>query len=261
MTDEKPQSEPKKLTPKELADKLDKLVDKASKLENSLNPEDSWARKAFIYSGYINLNYEDAKRLCPELFTQLIDPATELAHKKGEIYKLPKNSFNIILDKNSKGFYYDPNTDKIKIGIPSIRIRTDINELVSVISHEIWHRFQFYTISHIEEIWPGIKARINDPNSVAEYRDNSLKQVRELDADRLNNARTMIASNLSVLNNDKSYYNFDDSSKHRDPNFRQCIKVLLEEMMGNEVFGMNGVWREKPDSKGYHFQPVDIEKL
>ena len=36
--------------------------------------------------------------------------------------------------------------------------------------------------------------------------------------------------------------------------------MLLAEMLGNELFGMNGVLQEELDVNGYHFRPHDFEQ-
>jgi len=272
MTDEKPQSEPKKLTPKELADKLDKVVDEVQALAKSEHADDAWAKEAVekqpLFGGYcysarsITLSYDKTKELLPEFFTQVVEPAIETANKKGELYKTPIKPKFITLDKDEKNCWYSPN-HLVGFGIPLVRIFADIDELTATAAHEVWHGFQnlqrnLANGNNFIADLPNNEQRTFTPCSVV--RNETLKQskISELEADRLTTARAKIASSLSIVISNKWSYDFSDANK-TNPNYKKRIKILLEEMIGNKIFGMNGVFQETTNKQSYHFQPVDIE--
>ena len=123
---------------------------------------------------------------------------------------------------------------EIRIGTKYVRTRLGIDELIAVMEHELGPFQQ------------GFIARKLTPNHVLEYQ-----------ADRVSKPLDMIAVSLSKLAENKSwYYRIDKGSSH--PNDRKRIKASLEQMLGNDIFVMNGTWQKRDDGYGYYFRPNTI---
>ena len=190
MSNQETQSKTKQLTPPELANKLDGVVDEVIRLSKIDGKENDWAREATEFykivswslggtkgkSGvYLELSY--IKRLCPELYEQVITPAVEQQSTISNIYKDIKPLERIVLIKDWDAICSATiGLSEIRIGTKYVRTRLGIDELIAVMEHELGHFQQ------------GFIARKLTPNHVLEYQ-----------ADRVSKPLDMIAVSLSKL--------------------------------------------------------------
>ncbi|MEZ5692028.1 MAG: hypothetical protein R3D71_10260 [Rickettsiales bacterium] len=224
------------LTPQELADKLEKIMD--------------FNRVSFPFS--------NIKEIHPELYEQLIKPGLEVAYGAGKICRTPKPLYAIMIDKDLDNMSYDPTYHELIIGLPYLRKQQSMREAIAVISHEWGHVYHSYAArgSYYETNKNKDKKRTTIVEQ-GELTPNKLLHLDELHADRFAEPIDKIASSLQAVISDLKKYNYDDKNIPH-PNHRKRIKQLLEKALSNEIFGMNGEFIEKngnysfiPDSLGH----------
>lgn len=257
------------LFPSELAHNMERLVDKVINLANSTLPENKWARDAVLAhkSRYLEdshfysdtgivLSFDKLKTLCPELYN-VIEQGMEVANTKGRLHKTPEAPNIICIDKYQNNLLYNRNFHFIGIGIPWVKSTAQIEETVSGIAHEWGHAHQSLK-KRLDSVTKG-DVNVTDNNHYKKTFAKSFKDVHESehDADRyatpINRISNMIGSSI-----DNKYKYINSSETH--PSFYKRIQVLLEEALGDGIFGTNGTWVERANSSGKVFEPHNIEK-
>jgi hypothetical protein len=128
----------------------------------------------------------------------------------------------------------------ISLGSKYIAKLESIEELVAIVAHEFGHAFAKLSIRNQHNLLKD-NCCFDDQNSPQTFEPESeYEHIKEYNADRYSNPRSMIATFLSSIINNKFHYNFVDyDSGH--PNCRKRISILLEEMLGNGIFKRNGI--------------------
>ncbi len=265
------------LTPQELANKLEKLIDYVRESAKSDNPEDKWAKASIqnhtdmqrIFTDYtddgITLSYTRMKELCPELYEQLIYPAIEMAEKYGKIYKTPPPPSHIALEKHYDNFNFN-NSEyfDLMIGIKMLKKQPNMQEAIAVTAHEWGHIYQDlasslnYGILFVGEI-DKKNLRPEEEDKRFAPMDELNPHYQELSADRFVEPIINIASRITQII-DYQKHNNNDDNKHKKifPNLRKLIKASVERALSNEIYGMNGEWETKDG--GYHFVPTSFSE-
>jgi len=251
MSNENTQPKQEQITPQELADKLDAVVDEVHRLAKIDDKENDWAREAVKY-GKQHTNHENVilipiasiSDLCPELIEQVFIPAENMAKEKsGGLYIATPIKY-IIVDRDADATMYYDNMNSIAIKPKSIGRFTNIRELIAITAHEYGHSYKKLT-----SIADFLTEALGDENHAF---------TEELKANRLSDQEALLDIFTDMLAKEEvdktKYYYQDGYMADGHPSVRKHLKPILENMLGNEVFCMNGQFAKRKNGE-YSFIP------
>lgn len=263
MSNENEHSEPKQITPQELVEELLRADAQVRNYANSEGKENDWARTAigrgihwhidnsdYYTEKAIAIPFDKIKELCPNLYSQVIEPAEKIVHKKSIFYKKPDQIKYLTIDaiNHTRTMFYRHDYHSIGLNLAQIDKCSDINEVIAVYGHELWHTYQAVPL-RTEKLFSSQK---NSPK----YKPI----IGELDANRNSDPIGIISRYLTILaeikddvKRSKTYY-LDGYRTENHHCYRKNIKILVEQILGDDIFGINGIFVEQKDNE-YRFQP------
>lgn len=257
----------KELDPQELANALERLVDHIynQMLESSNQEIVEFTNKAKKKNGLneILLPMGIIKECLPDFYEQVIKDTFDNINHRKKLYQHPEEPISVFIDKTSNKCAYAPESHSLYIGLLSIRKMQRIEELPAVLGHELGHSFQLHKKQNRKNTAPNDKHGIPSPSFlIASKLELPSIVKREYDADRHSpKAEDLVSFLLSSAIEKNKKYKYDDYYQTH-PNHYNRIRVLLEQKLGNEIFGFNGSWQKRPkktaNGSGYFFCPNTI---
>jgi len=202
----------------------------------------------------IALKTDDFIQHFPKVWHDIIEPGIKMANEKGKIYKAPERPKYIILDNMYKDCYYDLYNHFIKLGLPYLFKLESKEEAASLVSHEWGHAYDLLnkrvkrglvTEETLLKEHPEDLGKTFAPNTF-------LNHDSEFTADRYSYAKTAIPLILSQLINKPYLYDYLDKEETH-PSYRKRLGCYVEEMLGNDILGMNGKYSLSDEPNKNHF--------
>ena len=251
----------KKLTSEEIIARLAVITREARNEAKVEGVEHDWARSAIkehdtFIEGKTNcfpIPTEIMKQRFPQFYNEVILAGMQQANDYRKPLHPdepppPEPKFITITDEYNAG--YRPNENVIKLGLPFLKKHSS-DEIITAIAHEWVHADRLQN-----ENSDANNAELNKEPSLDGVVDIKYR-INEIDADRAGNSLSHIAVFLKDLTVYGEWYALKEADE-KHPNFRTLIKALVKKTLGDDIYGINGQWKEGKDGH-LEFVPNTLE--